>query len=382
MKEKLWNAKYSYMVLVNTLICFGFYMITTILTVYLLDVGIDVSKAGVIVGLFSITALVMRPISGYITDHYNQKHLMVLSTLVVSVSVVGYVMTGFLPLILVFRILHGLAFAISSTVIVAMASGYIPKSRFSEGIGYLGLGQIIASAVGPGLGTKIMNLYGVRYSFYIAAGFSMLALLVISLFRYQMPQKEEKRGITSLRSMIAVEVVHYSFISGCYSFINGVVASFLILFAAQRGLADVSIYFTINAIFLFLARPISGKIVDRFGLKYVVYAAVVMTVSALLLLISMNAMWMLLLSAAIRGLAQGALQPSMQAACIQKVGVQKSGTATGTYYLGADIGQGLGPILGGFIAGLWGYQEIFYFCIGLIILTGVVYWITEDRRKA
>lgn len=382
MKEKLWNAKYSYMVLVNTLICFGFYMITTILTVYLLDVGIDVSKAGVIVGLFSITALVMRPISGYITDHYNQKHLMVLSTLVVSVSVVGYVMTGFLPLILVFRILHGLAFAISSTVIVAMASGYIPKSRFSEGIGYLGLGQIIASAVGPGLGTKIMNLYGVRYSFYIAAGFSMLALLVISLFRYQMPQKEEKRGITSLRSMIAVEVVHYSFISGCYSFINGVVASFLILFAAQRGLADVSIYFTINAISLFLARPISGKIVDRFGLKYVVYAAVVMTVSALLLLISMNAMWMLLLSAAIRGLAQGALQPSMQAACIQKVGVQKSGTATGTYYLGADIGQGLGPILGGFIAGLWGYQEIFYFCIGLIILTGVVYWITEDRRKA
>lgn len=263
-----------------------------------------------------------------------------------------------------------------------MASGYIPKSRFSEGIGYLGLVQIIASAVGPGLGTKIMNLYGVRYSFYIAAGFSMLALLVISLFRYQMPQKEEKRGITSLRSMIAVEVVHYSFISGCYSFINGVVASFLILFAAQRGLADVSIYFTINAISLFLARPISGKIVDRFGLKYVVYAAVVMTVSALLLLISMNAMWMLLLSAAIRGLAQGALQPSMQAACIQKVGVQKSGTATGTYYLGADIGQGLGPILGGFIAGLWGYQEIFYFCIGLIILTGVVYWITEDRRKA
>lgn len=382
MKEKLWNAKYSYMVLVNTLICFGFYMITTILTVYLLDVGIDVSKAGVIVGLFSITALVMRPISGYITDHYNQKHLMVLSTLVVSVSVVGYVMTGFLPLILVFRILHGLAFAISSTVIVAMASGYIPKSRFSEGIGYLGLGQIIASAVGPGLGTKIMNLYGVRYSFYIAAGFSMLALLVISLFRYQMPQREEKRGITSLRSMIAVEVVHYSFISGCYSFINGVVASFLILFAAQRGLADVSIYFTINAISLFLARPISGKIVDRFGLKYVVYAAVVMTVSALLLLISMNAMWMLLLSAAIRGLAQGALQPSMQAACIQKVGVQKSGTATGTYYLGADIGQGLGPILGGFIAGLWGYQEIFYFCIGLIIFTGVVYWITEDRRKA
>lgn len=131
MKEKLWNAKYITVVLVNTLICFGFYMITTILTVYLLEVGIEVSKAGVVVGLFSITALIMRPISGYVTDTFNQKHLMIFSTAVVTVSVVGYVLTGSLPLIVAFRILHGFAFAISSTAIVALASNYIPQSRFS-----------------------------------------------------------------------------------------------------------------------------------------------------------------------------------------------------------------------------------------------------------
>ena len=106
-------------------------MITTILTVYLLEVGIEVSKAGVVVGLFSITALIMRPISGYVTDTFNQKHLMIFSTAVVTVSVVGYVLTGSLPLIVAFRILHSFAFAISSTAIVALASNYIPQSRFS-----------------------------------------------------------------------------------------------------------------------------------------------------------------------------------------------------------------------------------------------------------
>lgn len=381
MKDKLWNAKYIYIVLVNTLICFGFYMITTILTVYLLEVGIEVSKAGVVVGLFSITALIMRPISGYVTDTYNQKHLMVFSTALVSIAVLGYVITANLPLIVFFRVLHGFAFAISSTAIVAMASSYIPASRFSEGIGYLGLGQIIGSAVGPGLGVWVMNTYGTRYSFYISAGFSLLAMLVILLLRYTAPPRPEQARKITLKGLVAVEVLDFSFVSGCYSFLNGVVASFLVLFAAQKGILDVSLYFTVSAVFLFAARPISGKLVDRFGLKTVIYPAICMTILSIIMLIGMKSLWMLLLSAAVRALAQGALQPSLQAACIQRVGVERSGTATGTYYLGADIGQGLGPILGGFIAGLWGYTEIFYFCIGLIAFAGFIFFLSMRPKK-
>lgn len=383
MKDKLWNIKYCYIVLVNTLICFGFYMITTILTVYLLEVNVDIARAGIVVGLFSVTALIMRPISGYVTDTYNQKSLMVISTAVVSVSVVGYVLTSFLPVIVVFRILHGFAFAISSTVIVAMASRYIPKDRFSEGIGYLGLGQIIASAVGPGLGSSVTSHMGVKYAFYIAAVFSGLSMIVMAFFPFQFePKAEGERAGISIKNLISIRVLDYSFISGCYSFLNGVVSSFLILYAAQKGLENVGIYFTVSAVFLFLARPLSGKIVDRFGLRYVVYPAVCMTILAIVILIKMNSMWMLVLSAAIRALAQGAIQPSLQAACIQKVGVDKSGAATGTYYLGADIGQGAGPVIGGVIAGIWGYTEIFYFCIVIIIVAAAVFFLTDSRVKS
>ena len=381
LKEKLWNAKYISIVVVNTLICFGFYMITTILTVYLLDVGIDVSMAGIVVGLFSITALIMRPISGYVTDNFNHKRLMVLSTAVVAISVVGYVITSNLALIFIFRILHGLAFAISSTVIVAMASSYIPESRFSEGIGYLGLGQIIGSAVGPGLGVWIMNQFGTRYAFYIAAVFTLLAMGLIIILHYQAPERPEKTRKVTLKGLIAVEVLDLSFISGCYSYLNGIVGSFLVIMGELKGIADVSMYFVVSSIFLFAARPISGKIVDRFGMKYVIYPAVVLTVISLVMLITMNNIWVLLISAALRALAQGALQPSVQAACIKKVGVERSGAATGTYYLGADIGHGLGPIIGGFIAGIWGYDEILYFSIVLIIISGVVYFFSARPKK-
>lgn len=48
---------------------------------------------------------------------------------------------------------------------MSIASEQMPKTRISEGIGYLGLGLIIASAVGPGVGTWIMQQYGMKYSF-------------------------------------------------------------------------------------------------------------------------------------------------------------------------------------------------------------------------
>ena len=60
--------------------------------------------------------------------------------------------------------------------------------------------------------------------------------------------------------------------------------------------------------------------------------------------------------------SQGAAQPSLQAGCINCVGRDRSGVATSTYFLGGDIGQGIGPMAGGFvlarIAGLAGYPAM------------------------
>ena len=209
-----------------------------------------------------------------------------------------------------------------------------------------------------------------------------ITMIAVLLFQYAAPPKPEQSRKITLKGLVATEVLDFSFVSGCYSFLNGVVASFLVLFAAERGILDVSLYFTVSAVFLFAARPISGKLVDRFGLKFVIYPAICMTILSIIMLITMKSVWMLLLSAAVRALAQGALQPSLQAACIQKVGVDRSGAATGTYYLGADIGQGIGPIIGGFIAGLWGYTEIFYFCILLILAACGVFFISTRPKKA
>ena len=94
MVDKLWNKKYVCLVFVNTLSGFSFYMIMSLLTSYLTEIGNTVSVAGLVVGLFSITSLAVRPFTGYISDNYNKKFLLILGMAVTGVSVAGYVSTG------------------------------------------------------------------------------------------------------------------------------------------------------------------------------------------------------------------------------------------------------------------------------------------------
>lgn len=292
----------------------------------------------------------------------------------------AYVITDNLTIIILFRIIHGIAFGINSTAIVAMASEYIPLKKFNEGIGYLGLGQVIASAVGPGLGVAVMEQFGIRYAFYISALFSLITILYLILFQYSGKKKESKPHKISFYDIISFKVLDYAFIAGVYSFMNGGIAAFLVIYAQEKSIENVSIYFTVSAVFLFLARPISGKIVDKKGLNYIVYPGILLTITSLIILSFANSLSMILVSAVIRALAQGSVQPLLQAASIKKVGIEKSGLATSTFYLGGDIGQGAGPMIGGVIAKWYGYEEIFYLCILLMIFALVVFHLNNREE--
>ena len=97
----------------------GFYMVNPCIAKYAVSTGATVAVAGVITGLFSITALVARPVSGLMADRLNRRLLLTAATAVLALSALSYSFAGTVPLLVAVRIVHGIAFAVSGTVNVA-----------------------------------------------------------------------------------------------------------------------------------------------------------------------------------------------------------------------------------------------------------------------
>lgn len=61
-----------------------------------------------------------------------------------------------------------------------------------EGIGYLGLGMVIGSAVAPGIGVTISENFGMRMTFLMSAVLTVAALVILCLF-HEEKKKTKKR---------------------------------------------------------------------------------------------------------------------------------------------------------------------------------------------
>jgi predicted MFS family arabinose efflux permease len=385
MNEKLWNKHYILVLLINTLNAFSFFMVITILSKYLVNIGTTITMAGFIVGLFSITSLCFRPLSGIMADRISNVTLLKWSNILMGVGLLGFTITTQIPLLIVFRIINGIGFALSGTSQITLASRYIPKDKMGEGIGYLGLGMVLGSAVAPGIGLAIAEEFGMKITFLISAAFTLIAFIILCFYHEEKKRVVEKKKF-SLSDIIAVKALPFTLVAGTFSFVNGIVASYLLLYADEVGVKGISIYFTVCAIVLFIVRPFSGKLMDKKGIRVTVLPGLILTAFAMFMLGRSSSLILILITGAIRSVGQGAAQPSLQAGCISAVGEDKSGVATSTYYLGGDVCQGVGPMIGGVIigniAGVAGYTTLFNISGVLLLCALVFFFIVTGKKQA
>lgn len=94
----------------------------------------------------------------------------------------------------------------------------------------------------------------------------------------------------------------------------------------------------------------------------------------------MKTLPMLIISAICMAFGQGGGQPSIQSQCIKELSIDKRGIAISTYYIFADVFQGLGPITGGLIADHFGYAAPFTFA-GWFLIIGLVLFVLLQYHK-
>lgn len=380
-KKTAFPPIFYFLIILQTFLSLSFYMVAPLITKYLTHVGSTLAAAGIISGILSYICLIIRPFSGLLADRVNPRYILMVSLGLFGISIMGYGLTENTVLFAVFRIISGIAFAFSSTTVFAYAGILIPEQRMGEGVGYLGMGNIVSSAIGPVLGNFLAGWFGYRVSFGVAGFMSFLPAVVLLLLPSNVPsikaasfRDTNKKRKIYFRDIFACELIPIAILAALFSYTNSTMSNFLLLFAEGRGIVSASFYFSSLALFLVILRPLTGKVNDRYGLGSVLIPGYVLTVLGVLMIANAYRLWMLLAASAFMAFGQGGGQPAVQAECMKRLGADRRGVATSTYFIFNDIAQGLAPTVGGILADRSGYHVVFGVCICLFVL-GLVYYI-------
>lgn len=314
----------------------------------------------------------------------------------------GYVLIYALPALFLCRIINGAAFGIYSTVCMAYISTFIPRERLGEGLGYFGMTQVLAQVCGPTLGSAVEVRFGFSVLFTSVSFITLAACLLLLAVEKEKknavpdageeesaregtdgfrPRESAEKRKFGIKKLIALECVVYAITGGMFSLSNGILNSFLVLVGQERSIEGVSTFFMVNGLVLFGIRIVIGKIIDRKSLTVIVNLSLVCIILSMIMVGRAGTLGLVLVAAVIKALGQGGGQISLQSACIKKVDAKRVGIATSTYYIGADIGQGIGPIIGGKLAASFGYEGMFYAMAFIILVVMAIFNLYQKRGE-
>ena len=320
------------------------------------------SLVGLIMGIHSVTAILVRPLFGRLLDKRGGRRVAILGLLLMIAGMPGFYLihsAGVLAILL--RALNGIGWGISTTALLAICSDLSPVDRMAHSLGTIGIAGIIASAIGPMLAEEVLH----RHSFHAVFSVSLIALAASLIFVFaikavplnQAPPKVAQTGhVAGYPTLILLVIAAMPIVHGA---VRGTVLNFIALFGADLGFSRVGPFFLAFSTAAVLTRLGIGDISDRYGRKRVIIPSALLISINLLWIAGIHSYWAFVLSGFLAGLGQGLIFPALSTYVIDFLGRENKGLALGLYLSLFDLGMGLGSPLFGWISDAAGYRTMY-----------------------
>lgn len=370
--EKLWSRSFVLLIFLNFAMFMGFQILMPVLPVYARALGGNEATAGLVVGIFTISAVVVRPFIGKGLDILGRKKIFLIGFIFFCLFSLSYTMASTVLVLLFLRFFHGFGWGTTSTTANTVASDIIPRSRLGEGMGYFGLTSTLAMAIAPALGLYMIQHLSFGFDgVFIFSGIAFLVAMGLSLgICYPTLQPQPEKGAlfekSAFRSATIVTLLTMPY---------GSVVTFIALYAQQQGITNIGLFFTVYALVLMISRPLFGRLSDQKGFAIAIVPGLLGVMLALFLLSLAQTIPLFLLAGAVYGLSFGAAMPALQAMSVQNVPPHRRGAASATYSTGFDLGIGLGSILLGTVAQVAGYSSMYLWAILPVLLALIIFFL-------
>jgi MFS family permease len=366
--DRLITPRFALVVLVGLAYFFSLGMLLPVVPLFVEEgLGGGSVAVGVVVGTFSVGAVLLRPFAGRIGDRMGRRILVIGGALTVGVAVALYPLAGSVAVLVPARVLGGIGEAAFFVGAGTMVTDLAPEARRGEAISYWSVAVYGGLAFGPALGEWL--LAGDHYDrVWIVS--SVLALLAGLL---ALGTRETARPRPPGEPVPHQPLLHRAALGpGAVLFLGMVAlagfAGFVPLYVSDIGLDDSRNVFLLYGCLVLAVRIFGARVPDRIG---PLWAGSLATGGIALGMVAMAAVARppgLYAGTAALALGMSMLYPSMLMLALTGVPETERGSAVGTISSFFDLSQGVGAVLLGGVVALTGYRGAFLAAAVLALL--------------
>lgn len=383
--QNLWTRNFIFICLSNLAVLANIHSIMPTIPLYVSHIGGNEKVVGFVVGIFTITAMLTRPVAGMLLDKLGRKFVLFAGVLLAAFVSGSYIWADTVILLLFVRLVHGIAFSMGHTAVGTITADILPPKRLGEGIGYFSLTSPVSMAVAPAIALVLAEKTGFFSMFAFSSSLAVLAMLMSLIAIWGAEGKiagqpgASGQGL-SWSDFVEAKALPASMVLGLLTMLFGAVVSILVLFAKQNGIANIGLFFTINALAMIVCRPFAHRWYCKNGPDGVLLTGVALLASCALIVAFSTNIIHLAIAAIAYGVGFGFCIPVLQTLAIFDVLPQRRGTATGTFFTAFDLGIGAGAIIWGWAAAAIGYRGAFLLNLIPIVLAGLIYYSAYMRK--
>lgn len=342
---------------------------------------ISEGQAGQTVTVTALVALLTSLVIGNVTRRLDRRNVMLGFTLLLIASALLVAFAENLPMILLARVLLGVAIGGFWTLSTAITMRLVPSDQVPKALSIVFSGISLATIIAAPLGSYLGGMIGWRNIFLLTSALGVLALFWQFFTLPAMPPENKARngGVLDLLrnglmrwGMLAVIMMftgHFAFFTYLRPFLEG---------SAQLNVNQLSLVLLAFGVANFFGTSLAGYLVTCSVSLTLTGMALVMSVTAVLLVSFGNVSWLVAVGVALWGLAFGSM-PTGWSTWISRAVPDDAESGGGLLVATIQLAITAGAAAGGWMFDLQGAGGVFL-ASGVLMLLAAITIFTRVRH--
>ncbi|MGX2958764.1 staphylopine family metallophore export MFS transporter CntE [Peribacillus sp. JNUCC 23] len=358
-------------------------VLTVILPLQASDSGMLEGEIGIIMGVYMLVCMILRPWAGQLVARYSVLTIMKWLLLGHAVTLLIYITFGIDSLYVV-RVLQGIVTAFFSMAIQIGISETLRDKDRGQGMSMYSLSSVMPSLYGPALA---LLLWSQTDKIYLQVCIITLAVLpLLSFIRSPLPKTKQPNVSFTLQDMLkeikkakhhkGLVIASITMLIGACIF--GAISTFLPLYMVNENVGNAALYLFFQAVIVVASRFILRKHIPSDGTwhpKFITLVLFSSVVGTTILACSSIIGPYIYVAAVFNGLASAMLYPTLTTYISFAVPEESKHILLGVFLASYDLGFSLGSLAMGFIVQFASFSTMFVACsiLGIIVMGLVVF---------